>query len=64
MRSLCIKLPQMVGYATYIDRNKTMSFKVSNKKLLKKSIKILERISSLMNMELDSELVYGIMVNT
>ena len=54
----------MVGYATYIDRNKTMSFKVSNKKLLKKCIKIWERISSLMNMELDSELVYGIMINT
>ena len=36
MRSLCIKLPQMVGCATYIDRNKTMSFKVSNKKTVKK----------------------------
>ena len=28
IRSLCIKLPQMIGYAQYFDSSKTMSFKV------------------------------------
>ena len=36
-----------------------MFFKASDKKLLKKSIKIWERISSLINIELDSDFVYG-----
>ena len=38
--SLCIKLPQMVGYVKHFDSNKTMSFKVSDNKLLKKFTKI------------------------
>ena len=29
IRSLCIKLPQMIGYVKHFDTNKTMSFKVS-----------------------------------
>ena len=36
-----------------------MCFKVIDKKLLKKYAKIWEKISSLMNMEFDSESVYG-----
>ena len=40
IRSLCIKLSKMIGYAKYFDSNKTMSFKVTDKKLLKKYIKI------------------------
>ena len=36
-----------------------MSFKVSDNKLLKKYNKILERVSNLMNIEFDSEPVYG-----
>ena len=31
---LCIKLPQMIGYAKFFDDSKTMSFKVTDKKLL------------------------------
>ena len=42
---LSIKLPQMIGYAKYFDSNKTMSFKVSDKKLLRKYIKIWEKLS-------------------
>ena len=42
---LFIKLPQMIGYAKYFDSNKTMSFKVSDKKLLRKYIKIWEKLS-------------------
>ena len=40
IRPLCIKLPQMIGYVKWLDSNKIMSFKVSDKKLLKKYIKI------------------------
>ena len=48
----------MIGYAKYFDDNKTMSFKLSDKNLLKKYTKILEKISSLMNTEFDTELLY------
>ena len=48
----------MVGYVKHKD-NKRMSFKVSDKKLLKDSNKIWENISNLLNKEFDSELVYG-----
>ena len=40
IRALCMKLPQMIGYVKYFDSNKTMSFKVSDNKLLKKYNKI------------------------
>ena len=33
---LCIKLPQMIGYVKCFDSNKTMSFKASDKKAVKK----------------------------
>ena len=33
-RPLSLKLPQMIGYAKHFDSNKTMSFKVIDKKLL------------------------------
>ena len=59
IRPLCIKLPQMIGYVKCFDNNKTMSFKVSDKKLLKKYNKIWERVSNLMNIEFDCELVFG-----
>ena len=36
VKPICIRLPQMIGYAKYFDDNKTMSFKVTDKKLLKK----------------------------
>ena len=49
----------MVGYVKHFDSNKTMSFKVSDNKLLKKPNKIWEKISKLMNREFDSEPVYG-----
>ena len=56
---LCIKLPQMIGYVKNFDSNKTMSSKVSDNKLLKKYNKIWEKISNLMNIEFDSDSVYG-----
>ena len=49
----------MIGYVKHFDNNKTMSFKVSDNKLLKKYNKIWEQISNLMNIEFNSEPVYG-----
>ena len=54
IRPLRIKHPQMIGY-----NDKKMSFKVIDKGLLKRYIKIWERINNLMGKELDSEPVHG-----
>ena len=59
IRSLCILLPQMIGYVKHFGSNKTMPFKVSDNKLLKKYNKIWERVGNLLNIEFDSEPVYG-----
>ena len=59
IRRLCILLPQVVGYVKHFDSNKTMSFKVSDNKLLKKYKKIWEKVGNLLNIEVDSEPVYG-----
>ena len=59
IRPLCIKLPQMIGYVKNFDSNKTTSFKLSDNKLLKRYNKLWERVSNLMNIEFDSEPVYG-----
>ena len=49
----------MIGYVKHFDSNKTMSFKVSDNKLLKKYNKIWEKIGNLLNIEFGSEAVYG-----
>ena len=59
IRPLCILLPQMIAYVKHFDSNKIMSFKVSDNKLLKKYKKIGEKVGNLLNIELDSEPVYG-----
>ena len=40
IRPLFINLPQIIGYVKHFDSNKTMSFEVSDNKLLKKCTKI------------------------
>ena len=49
----------MIGYVKQFDSNKTMSFKVSDNKLLKKYKKIWGKVGNLLNIEFDSEPVYG-----
>ena len=49
----------MICYVRHFDSNKTISFKVIDNKILKKYTKIWKRVSSLMNIDLDSEPVYG-----
>ena len=51
----------MIGYVKHFDSNKTMSFKFSDNKLLKKYNKIWEKISNLMNIEFDIDLFMVIM---
>ena len=59
VRPLCIKLFQMIGYVKCFDSNKTMFFKISDNKLLKKYIQIRKNIKNLLNIKFDSEPVYG-----
>ena len=50
----------MNGYVKHFDSTKTkMFFKLSDNKVLKKYIKIWEKVSNLMNTKFDSEPVYG-----
>ena len=59
IRPLCIRLPQMTGYARKFNENATMSFIVKDKKLLKKYTKIWETIEGLMKINFESKPVYG-----
>ena len=59
IRSLCILLPQMIGYVKRFDSNKTMSFKVSDNKLLKKYNEIWKRVGNLLSIGFHREPVYG-----
>ena len=55
IRLLCIKLPQMTGYVRKSEGNTTMSFKISDKQLLKKYNQIWKRVETLLKIEFDSE---------
>ena len=59
IKPLCIKLPQMIGYVRNFDGNRTMSFKISDSKLLKKYNQIWKRVEKLLKIKFDSEPVYG-----
>ena len=59
IRPLCIKLPQMTGYARKFNENSTMSFIVKDKKLLKEYTKIWETIEGLMKITLESKPAYS-----
>ena len=49
----------MTGYVRKFDGNTTMTFKISDKKLLKRYNQIWKRVKKLLKIELDSEPVYG-----
>ena len=49
----------MIGYVKHFHSNKTMSFKVSDNKLLKKYNKIWKKISNLLDIKSDSQPVDG-----
>ena len=49
----------MIRYAKYFDGNRTISFIVNDKKMLKKYTKIWEKISSLIGKKIDKEPICG-----
>ena len=49
----------MIGYVRNFDGNRTMSFKISNKQLLKKYSQIWRRVEKLLKIKFDSKPVYG-----
>ena len=59
IRSLCLRLPQMTGYAKKFNENATMSFRANNKQLLKNYNKIWEKVEKLMRIDFESKPVYG-----
>ena len=59
IRPLCLRLPQMTGYAKKFNENVTMSFRANNKQLLKNYNKIWEKIEKLMRIDFESKPVYG-----
>ena len=58
-KPLCIKLPQMTAYIRKFEDNLTMSFKISDKQLLKKYNHIWKRVEKLLIIAFDSKPVYG-----
>ena len=59
IRQLCLRLPQMTGYAKKINENETMSFKANNKQFLKNYNKIWEKVEKLLKINFESKPVYG-----
>ena len=59
IKPLCIKLPQMIRYVQNLDGNRTISFKISYVKLLKKYNQLWKRVEKLLKIKFDSEPVYG-----
>ena len=51
IRPLCIRLPQLTGYAKKFNDSATMSFIVKDKKLLKSYTKIREAIEKLIKIK-------------
>ena len=58
IRPLCIKLLQMTGSVRKFEGNTTMSFKISDKQLLKKYNQIWKRVEKLLKIDFDSKSVY------
>ena len=59
IRPLCLKFPQMVGYVKNSDGSKMMSFRINDKKMLKKYNKIWDTIADLLYVQFDSYPLYG-----
>ena len=55
IRPLCMKLPQMIGYVRKFEGNTTMSFKISDSKLLKKYNQTWKTVGKLLKIKFNSE---------
>ena len=56
---MIIKLLQLIGYVRSFESNTTMSFKISDKQLLKKYNQIWTKVKNILKIKCDSEPVYG-----
>ena len=59
IRPLCIKLPQMIGYVKCFESNKTMSFKISNNKLVERYTQTWKKVKTFLNIKFDCQPVSG-----
>ena len=59
IRPLCLRLPQMTGYAKKFNENVTMSFRPNNKHLLKNYNKIWKKVGKLLRIDFEIEPVCG-----
>ena len=59
IRPLCLRLPQMTGYAKKFNENATMSLRVKSKYFLKNYNKIREKVEKLLSIDFESKPVYG-----
>ena len=59
IRPLSVELPQMTGYARKFEFNLTMSFKISDKQLLKKYNHLSKGVKKLLKIKVDSKPRYG-----
>ena len=59
IRRLCIRLPKMTGYVNKFNKNATMSFRVTDKQILKNYNKIWRKVEQLMKVNFESKPVYG-----
>ena len=59
IRPLCLRLPQMTGYAKKCNENATISFRVYSKQILKKYNKIWEKVEKLLRIDFERKPVYG-----
>ena len=63
IRPLCIRLPQMTGYARKFDENATIPFIVKDKQLLKIYAKIQEKTEMLMKINFESQQSLSVIIN-
>ena len=59
IRPLCVRLPQMTGYAKKINENATITFSVKDKQVLKNYNNTWEKVEMLLNIDFESKPVYG-----
>ena len=59
IRPLCLRLPQMTGYAKKFNENATMCFRANKKHLLQNYNKIWKKTEKLMRIDFESKPVYG-----
>ena len=59
IRPLCLRLPQMTGYAKRLNENAAMSFRANNIHLFKNYNKIWEKFEKLMKINFESKPAHG-----